>query len=73
MNNVENAWIPPESEKKSTKRPNIKLKKRKENLFFFKGYKKTNDIYRYGLICPKKLMLFRTKTCRKSKNKKNKI
>ena len=44
MNNVENAWIPPESEKKSTKRPSIKLKNKKENLFSFKGYKKTNAI-----------------------------
>jgi hypothetical protein len=46
IDKIEKAWMPPESEKKSTRRPNKKLKKRKGILFSFNGYTKIKAIYK---------------------------
>jgi hypothetical protein len=54
--------MPPESKKKSTDKPIKKVVIRKGNLFFFKGKKKTKEMYKYGFMYPKKLILLNTKT-----------
>ena len=59
---IENACMPPESEKKSILKPSAKESNRKVNLFFFNGYKKTKMMYKYGFIYPKNKILFNTKT-----------
>tara|TARA_B110000967_G_C18577839_1_gene408138 strand:+ start:100 stop:264 length:165 start_codon:yes stop_codon:yes gene_type:complete len=43
---IENACMPPESEKKSILKPSAKESNRKVNLFFFNGYKKTKMMYK---------------------------
>ena len=48
--------------KKSILKPKAKDSNKKENLFFFSGYRKTKAIYRYGFIYPKNKILFNTKT-----------
>lgn len=52
MKSVEKACIPPELEKTSTDKPNIKEVIRTGNLFFLNGNKKTKAIYRYGFMKP---------------------
>ena len=56
----EEACIPPVSEKKSTINPYKKAQNKMMNLFLFKGNKKINMMYKYGLILPEKLMLLNT-------------
>lgn len=48
INNVAEALIPPEFEKKSTERPNKKLAIRNMLLFFLIGNRKTHTIYTKG-------------------------
>ena len=56
----EEACIPPVSEKKSTINPYKKAQNKMMNLFLFNGNKKINEMYKYGLILPKKLILLNT-------------
>ena len=56
----EEACIPPVSEKKSTINPYKKAQNKMMNLFLFKGNKKINVMYKYGLILPEKLILLNT-------------
>ena len=58
--NRDEACIPPVSEKKSTINPYRKAQNKMMNLFLFKGNKKINVMYKYGLILPEKLMLLNT-------------
>ena len=62
MVKVANACIPPESEKKSILKPNKNESNKKPNLFFFKGYRKTKMMYKYGFTYPENKTLFRIKT-----------
>ena len=71
--NRDEACIPPVSEKKSTINPYRKAQNKMMNLFLFKGNKKINVMYKYGLILPEKLMLFNTNIWRnRIKNSPNK-
>ena len=58
--NRDEACIPPVSEKKSNVNPYRKAQNKMMNLFLFKGNKKINVMYKYGLILPEKLILLNT-------------
>ena len=58
--NRDEACIPPVSEKKSSINPYRKAQNKMMNLFLFNGNKKINEMYKYGLILPKKLILLNT-------------
>ena len=58
--NRDEACIPPVSEKKSNVNPYKKAQNKMMNLFLFNGNKKINEMYKYGLILPKKLILLNT-------------
>ena len=58
--NRDEACIPPVSEKKSNVNPYKKAQNKMMNLFLFKGNKKINVMYKYGLILPEKLILLNT-------------
>ena len=59
--NRDEACIPPVSEKKSNVNPYKKAQNKMMNLFLFNGNKKINEMYKYGLILPKKLILLNMK------------
>ena len=64
-NKSEAAWIPPVSEKKSKVKPYKKAANKKRNRFLFNGNKNIKEMYRYGLMCWEKFMLFNTNIWRK--------
>lgn len=58
------AFIPPESEKKSTESPRKKLKIKNKLIFFLNGNKYTQDMYTSGFIKPNKFKWLNTTTCK---------
>lgn len=67
------AFIPPESEKKSTDKPNKKLKIKMDAGFFLTGNRKIHMIYIKGFKYPNKLILLNTKTWSKTNPIKRKL
>jgi hypothetical protein len=59
MATVAAVLIPPELEKISIHRPNRKETSRKFARSFLKGYKKTNNKYKFGFIYPNRYILFK--------------